>query len=265
MGGAHARGETQRPPVRDVAFNLDPLGGALLTGMMHSADISDAAAFAVRMRDDPPGATRCASMRVRVHEAGGTAAQELRRPHCLAASPICARSPKRVCPSMKRRGRCCSPSRLGQTFDRSGQSCVRYAWRGRACWRQRQALARSALRPHSCHHLKPDDDALRCVWKYFARHHSRDRRRHRRGGRNHHLALHPRARSADTVCSGLALQHATRPAGRSASGSRRRSGGRLLVRGEHDPGSGGGGWAKMQQIEAAGGIVAALQTRDARA
>lgn len=60
-----------------TAFNLDPVGALMRTGAWSASDMTDACAFAERMRGVLPAAT---SLRVDarpVHEAGGTEAQEI--------------------------------------------------------------------------------------------------------------------------------------------------------------------------------------------
>ncbi len=60
-----------------TAFNLDPIGALLRTGVYAPSDLADATAFAERMRGVMPAAT---SLRVDarpVHEAGATEAQEV--------------------------------------------------------------------------------------------------------------------------------------------------------------------------------------------
>ncbi len=60
-----------------TAFNLDPIGTLMRIGAIARADVGDAAAFAARTRRELPAAT---SLRVDarpVHEAGGTEAQEI--------------------------------------------------------------------------------------------------------------------------------------------------------------------------------------------
>ena len=60
-----------------TAFNLDPIGALMRTGEWSASDMTDACAFAERMRGALPAAT---SLRVDsrpVHEAGGSEAQEI--------------------------------------------------------------------------------------------------------------------------------------------------------------------------------------------
>jgi len=60
-----------------TAFNLDPIGALMRIGAIARADLGDAAAFAARTRRELPAAT---SLRVdarAVHEAGGTETQEI--------------------------------------------------------------------------------------------------------------------------------------------------------------------------------------------
>lgn len=60
-----------------TAFNVDPIGALMRTGAMARGDIEQAARFAARVRKTLPAATTlCADARP-VHEAGGTEAQEI--------------------------------------------------------------------------------------------------------------------------------------------------------------------------------------------
>jgi methylmalonyl-CoA mutase len=60
-----------------VAFNLDPVGVLMRSGGMASGDVGKAAQFALRLRDFMPAATALRVDARPVHEAGGTEAQEI--------------------------------------------------------------------------------------------------------------------------------------------------------------------------------------------
>jgi methylmalonyl-CoA mutase len=64
-------------PGEGVAFNVDPLGALMRDGALGAADITEAARFALRMRDAMPAATALRVDARPVHEAGGTEAQEI--------------------------------------------------------------------------------------------------------------------------------------------------------------------------------------------
>lgn len=60
-----------------TAFNLDPIGTLMRDGAMDAGDIASAAEFAARVRKELPAATAIRVDARPVHEAGGTEAQEI--------------------------------------------------------------------------------------------------------------------------------------------------------------------------------------------
>ncbi len=65
-----------------VAFNVDPLGALMRRGAMAEAAIADAGAFAARISEEMPAASALRVDARPVHEAGGTPAQEIAAALC---------------------------------------------------------------------------------------------------------------------------------------------------------------------------------------
>jgi len=65
-----------------TAFNLDPIGALMRTGVFSQSDLVDAVAFSARLRNALPTATALRIDARPIHEAGGTEAQEIAAALC---------------------------------------------------------------------------------------------------------------------------------------------------------------------------------------
>ena len=251
-------GENQRRG----AFNYDPLGVLARTGTLYypaqrSCEI--AAKFAYDCRTMTNVTALLADGRP-YHEAGAGEAQE------LAAMLATLVAYLRACESAGLRPRTAF-AKIGAGAGRRRRSVPhdRQAARGA----QARRACRRGVRGHACRrpdasvgcHVGAHDGAARSLGEHAAHHHRLRRRRAGRRGRRHRAALHLGARQARRLRPPHRPQHAPGAAGgklarprlrirRTAPGSSRRSRDELAQK----------SWALFQDIEAKGGMGAALES-----